>query len=165
MMSQRAAIGRAVIALGVVVVIVFTAVAYSTVLPGGPAVVESMSSSTETAQTPTSSAGASLSTSRSAIQSTCTVPPSGIGNFTITVTAGQFPPCGCVLVDSNSNGSLYVSSNAKVGDNVCITASLNHSPQVNLSVENSTGSVVFSGTCITSKPQGAHSLTGVTCTA
>jgi hypothetical protein len=152
--SQRPAIGRAVIALGAVAIIVVAAVAYfSLTSPGG---------STAT-QTPTPSTGASHSATQSATQSTCTVPSSG--NVTVTVTAGQFPPCGCSLVDSNSNGSLYVSTSAKVGDNVCITASLNNSPQVNLSVKNSIGVVLFSGTCVASQPPGASPPTGDTCTA
>jgi len=115
---------------------------------------------------------ASSSTSQSysvssTTQSTCAIQASESGNSTtITVTNGQFPPCGCTLVDSNSNGSLYVSTNAKVGDIVCITASLDNSSGVSLSVTNSTGSVVFStGTCIASTTAGAPPPTGISCTA
>jgi len=46
-----------------------------------------------------------------------------------------------------------------------MTASLNDSPQVNLSIINSSGSVMFSGSCVASPPPGAPSPTGDTCTA
>ena len=84
-----------------------------------------------------------ITSSQSSTQSSCTVPAGGSGNITIIETAGQLP-CGCVLVDSNGSGSLYVSTNSKVGNYVCITGSLNNSPEVYLSVANSTGSIVFS---------------------
>lgn len=105
--------------------------------------------------------------SSSTTQSTCAVPAPESGNTTtITVTAGQFPPCGCTLVDSNSNGSLYVSTNSEVGDDVCMTASLDNASGVSLSVTNSTGSVVFStGACIASTPPGGPPPTGISCTA
>jgi hypothetical protein len=100
--------------------------------------------------------------SSSTTQSTCQILESESGNTTtVTATAGQFPPCGCTLVDSNSNGSLYVSTTAEVGDVVCITASLDNSSEVYLSVANSTGSVVFSPVaCIAGGPSA-----GDTCTA
>jgi hypothetical protein len=105
--------------------------------------------------------------SSSTSQPACTISASGSGNTsTITVTAGQFPPCGCTLADSNSNGSLYVSTDAEVGGIVCMTASLDDSSGVSLSVTNSTGSVVFStGTCIASALPGAPPSTGISCTA
>lgn len=152
-------------ALVAVAIIVVAAAAFFSMTPminpGGPAAGISTSSSTETTQTPTSTTGSSRSTA----QSSCTVHASGGGNITVTVTAGQFPPCGCALVDSNSNGSLYVSTNSKVGDIVCITAALNNSPQVYLSITNSAGGVVFSGSCVASQLPGAPSPKGDTCAA
>jgi len=67
-----------------------------------------------------------------------------------TITGGvdqSSPPCGCVLVDSNSDGSLYVSPDSKVGDNVCVQATLIASMQVFLTVTDSAGSVAFSVAC------------------
>jgi hypothetical protein len=96
--------------------------------------------------------------------STECIMPSGSVNVTITETAGQ-TPCGCALADSNSYGSLYVSSDSRVGDYVCMRASLNDSPQVYLSIKDSAGSVVFSGSCVASGAPGAPSPTGDTCTA
>ena len=78
---------------------------------------------------------------------TCAPSPgeSGNANVTITQTAGQWPPCSCALVDSNSNGTLYVSTNAVVGDDVCIAASMSASPIVSFKVLGPTGGVFLPG--------------------
>jgi hypothetical protein len=133
--------------VGVAVVVVAAVAYFSLTNPGGPVALQTTSSTTST---------------QSATQSSCSVPAGG--NITITETAGQLP-CGCVLVDSNSNGSLYVSTSSKVGDNVCITASLNTSSEVYLSVMNSTGNIIFSPpACIAGGYVGGPSR-GDTCTA
>jgi hypothetical protein len=99
-------------------------------------------------------------------ESTCTILASESGNATTITASAQFPPCGCTLVDSNSSGSLYVSTNAKAGDLVCIAASLDNSSGVSFSVKNSTGNVVFSTvTCVASPSPGAPPPTGVSCSA
>ena len=103
-------------------------------------------------------------TTTSTTSGSYTSPPSGSSITTITVSAGQVPPCGCVLVDSNANGSLYASPSPEVGDVLSITASLNGSPQVYLSVTNASGSVVFSGLCVATPPPGAPTPTGDECT-
>ncbi len=101
--------------------------------------------------------------SESRAASSCNIPPGGTKNVTITA---QFPPCDCALVQSNSNGSLFVSTNARVGDNVCLTASLNNSATVYLAVENSAGKLVYSpGMCAATGRPGAPPPTGDTCTA
>jgi hypothetical protein len=82
----------------------------------------------------------------SATQSTCAA------DATATETIGSFAPaCGCVLVDSNTNGSLYVSPNPKVGDNVCVEAQFTDSDQAYFRITNSTGSSVFTASCIASQ--------------
>jgi hypothetical protein len=91
--------------------------------------------------------------------------PSASATSTVTLTAGQFPPSGCALVASNSNGSLYASTDAEVGDSVCVAASLNNSSEVYLGIMNSTGGVVFSGSCVATASPGAPSPKGDTCTA
>lgn len=143
-MSRGEAIQRATIALAAVAVVAGAAIAYfSYTNPGSP--------------------GNIIGSSRS----TCALPPGQVGNATVTITetAGQFPPCGCALADSNSDGTLYVSTNTIVGDNVCMTASLEHSAGVYLRVTNATGSLVFSGNCVALPPPGAPPPTGDTCTA
>jgi hypothetical protein len=135
---QRTAIGAAVIALVVVAIMAAAgAVYFSATNLGG---------SRQTPQTVTSPTSRSITS-------------------IITVTAGQ-PQCGLdsELVDSNSNGSLYVSANPRVGDNVCITGSLNYSDEVYLSVTNSAGILVFSpGACVAGGYVGGGE--GDTCTA
>ncbi len=87
---------------------------------------------------------------------------------TITETAGQMPPQGCTLVASNSNGSLYVSTSAQVGENVCMTASLNYSSEVYLAILSAAGKAVFSpGACVATGGTGTATSTptGDTCTA
>jgi len=82
-------------------------------------------------------------------QSTCTA------GTTVTETIGpSAPPCGCTLVDSNSVGSLYASPDPKVGDNVCLEAYFSDSDQAQISVTNSTGSLVFSASCFASQAPG-----------
>jgi len=82
----------------------------------------------------------------STTESTCTA------GATVSETIGpSAPPCGCVLVDSNSNGSLYASPDPKVGDNVCVEAYFSDSDQAHLSITNSTGSLVFSASCSASQ--------------
>jgi hypothetical protein len=66
-------------------------------------------------------------------------------------------------VDSNSNGSLYVSPNAKVGDNVCVEAYLKNTSEVSLTITDLSGNVVFSAVCAAAG--GAGPATGDTCTA
>ena len=79
-------------------------------------------------------------------ESTCTA------GATVTETIGpSAPPCGCALVDSNSSGSLYASPNPKVGDNVCLEAYFGDSDQAQFSITNSTGSIVFSASCLASQ--------------
>jgi len=79
-------------------------------------------------------------------QSTCTA------GATVTETTGPpAPPCGCALVDSNSIGSLYASPILKVGENVCLEAYFSDSEQAQISITNSTGSLVFSASCAASQ--------------
>jgi hypothetical protein len=102
-----------------------------------------------------SSSASQYSSASSTTQTTCSA------GATINVTAGSSsPPCGCALVDSNSNGSLYLSPNPKVGDNVCILATLSGSSEVFLKITNSTGSLMFSDQCAAS---GAGPSNGDTC--
>ena len=92
----------------------------------------------------------------STTESTCTA------GATVTVAVGSSaPPCGCALLDSNSNGTLYVSPNPTVGDNVCIQATVRGSAEVFLTVTNSTGSLVFSDQCAAT--EGAGPSSGDTC--
>jgi hypothetical protein len=70
------------------------------------------------------------------------------------------------LVASNSHGALYVSTNAIVGDQVYLQASLNDSDTVALTVTNSTGSVVFqTGICVGGAEFAVPPSTGVSCGA
>jgi hypothetical protein len=104
-----------------------------------------------TAQQIISSELAASSTSQyssvsSTTESTCTA------GATVTQTIGpSAPPCGCVLLDSNSSGSLYASHDPKVGDNVCMEAYFTDSDQAQFSVTSSTGSLVFSASCSASQ--------------
>jgi hypothetical protein len=93
-----------------------------------------------------SSSVSQTSSISSTTQSTCGT------SATVTETIGSSAPaCGCVLVDSNSNGSLYVSPNPKVGDNVCVEAYFSDSDRAYFSITNSTGSLVFSVSCFASQ--------------
>ena len=136
--------------------------------PGGPATAPDAKSSAKPTALTSSSVPTPHSTSEQTIQptsqSSCMVPPSGKSNRTVTITA-QFPPCGCALADSNSNGWLYVSTSAKVGDNVCISAGLSNSDTVGFSVTNAAGVVVYSlSLCTHSHAPGAPSRPGISCT-
>jgi len=94
---------------------------------------------TQPEPTSTSSSGGTKSTIEA---TTCTPSPGEAGNATATITeTAQWPPCSCALVDSNSNGTLYVSTNAVVGDDVCIAASMSASPIVSFKVIGPTGGV------------------------
>jgi len=94
-------------------------------------------------QTTIASSQNSTGASQSTTQSTCSA------GGTVTVTVGSSgPPCGCEPVESNANGTLYVSPNANVGDNVCVEAFLKGAGGVFLSIANSSGSVVFSSECV-----------------
>jgi hypothetical protein len=78
-----------------------------------------------------------------ATESTCTA------GATATETIGPSPPpCGCALVDSSPDGSLYASPNPKVGDDVCLEAYFSDSDQAQFSITNSAGSLVFSASCL-----------------
>ena len=93
------------------------------------------------------------STTSTVEATTCAPSPGEAGNasVTITQTVGQWPPCACALVDSNSNGTLYVSTNAVVGDDVCIAASMSASPIVSFKVIGPTGGVFLpTGGCVNS---------------
>ena len=124
-------------------------IGYSMINPGEPSMVES-------------------TTSQQTSRSTCAAPPGSAGTITVTVTANQpWPPCYCILVDSNSHGSLYVSTSAKVWDDICAAASLNESQSVAFTITNSTGSVVFStpGCVGGSQAPGEPPPIGVSCMA
>jgi hypothetical protein len=90
-------------------------------------------------------ASLNLVTSITEAATTCAPSPGEVGNATVTITqTAQWPPCSCALVDSNSNGTLYVSTNAVVGDDVCIAASMSASPIVSFKVIGPTGGVFLS---------------------
>jgi hypothetical protein len=162
MSPHRTAVGTAVVAVvGIAVIVVAAASFLSLNNPGGPAARQTTSQSNGTTQLPAKM----ISSVQSATQSSCSVRSGGSGNatMTITVTIGQPPPCGgCELVDSNSNGSLYVSTDARAGDDVCMAASLNYSDEVYLSVTNSAGTLVFSPpACVAGGPsQGDGCMVG-----
>jgi len=106
------------------------------------------------------------SSSQSVSRSECAAPPGPTGNssFTVTQTANEWPSCDCALVASNSQGMLYVSTDAKVGDDVCLAASVNGSDTVGFTITNSTGNVVFQSIgCVSSGGIGASPPTGVSC--
>ena len=88
---------------------------------------------------------------------------------TITITDSGYPPSGCTLVASNPYGSLYVSTDAKAGDPICLSASLNDSPEVYLEVTTLKGAVVHSPVaCMAALPPpraGVPPPTGSSCTA
>ena len=67
--------------------------------------------------------------------------------------------CGFSRVDSNSNGTLYVSTNAVVGDDVCIAASMSKSTIVSFEVIGPTGVFLSTPGCINS------AFTAVSCEA
>lgn len=92
---------------------------------------------------------------------TCAPPPGESGNATVTITqtAGQWPGCACALVDSNANGTLYVSTNAVVGDDVCVAASMSKSTVVSFEVIGPTGVFFSTPGCVNS------AFTAVSCEA
>jgi hypothetical protein len=156
--SSRSGVGRIAAAAVIIAMIVMVVGIGGFFGSQGPPVTLTTQTVVSTSQTssPTSNSSSASSTT----ESTCTA----AANVTATVGSST-PPCGCALVDSNSNGSLYVSPNPKIGDNVCVDASLIDSAQISLSITNSTGSVVFSTVCVATPPPGAPPPTGDTCTA
>jgi hypothetical protein len=114
--------------------------------PGGPAITNSSSPSTS---------------------STCAASPGQTGNssYTVTVTANE-SSCYCALVASNSHGMLYVTTDAEVGDNVCLAAMLNDSDTVAFTITDSAGSVVFqTAGCVGGAQFAIPPSTGVGCGA
>jgi len=157
--TSRIGIGKIGAAVIVVVMIVMVVGIGGFFGSQGPPVTSSIQATVSKSQTSSSASPTSQSSSLSSTtQTTCTA------GGTVTVNVGQSgPPCGCQLVDSDASGSLYVSPNAKVGDNVCAEASLKNTSEVSMTITNSSGSVVFSATCAASG--GAGPATGDTCTA
>lgn len=150
--GRRSAVERTATILAFMVAIAAVAAAYSYFSytnPGGPA---SVNSST------------TVSLPSSITDSTCSVNPGEAGHATVTQTVGGWPGCGCMLVASNSDGTLYVTTNAVVGDNVCLAASLYYSDSVGFTITNSTGSVVLeTAACVSSGGLDSSSSTGVSC--
>jgi hypothetical protein len=107
---------------------------------------------TQSGATPASSSEGTHSATSTAEATTCAPTPGQVGNATVTITqtAGQWSGCACALVDSNSNGTLYVSTNAVVGDDVCIAASMSASPIVSFEVVGPTGTVFSTPGCVNS---------------
>jgi hypothetical protein len=101
-----------------------------------------------TAQQIIASELAASSTSQYSSVSSTAQPTCTAGATVTELIDSSAPPCGCVLVDSNSNGSLYASPNPKVGDSVCLEAYFSDSDQAQFSITNSTGSLVFSASCL-----------------
>jgi hypothetical protein len=123
---------------------------------------------TQSETTSSSSEGThpAASTTSTTEATTCAPSPGGSGNATVTITqtVGQWPGCDCALVASNSQGALYVSTNAKVGDDVCLAASLNGSDIAAFTITNSTGSVVLQTIgCVSSGGLGASPSNGISC--
>ena len=115
---------------------------------------------TQSEATSTSSNGG-IHSATSTEATTCAPPHGESGNATVTITqtAGQWPGCACALVDSNSNGTLYVSTNAVVGDYVCIAASMSKSTIVSFEVIGPTGVFLSTPGCVNS------AFTAVSCEA
>lgn len=129
--------------------------------PGGPA--STISSSPSTSQS-TSTFLTGSNSSQSVSSSECAPSPGHTGNSSYTVTETGWPGCDCALVASNSQGMLYVSTNAKVGDDVCLAASLYDSDTVAFTITNSTGSLVLqTAPCIALGAPGTPSPTGDSC--
>jgi len=110
---------------------------------------------------------ASDNSSASVTSSECTPIPGHAGDSTSTITAaaGGWPGCDCALVASNTQGVLYVSTNANVGDDVWLAASLYDSGTVAFTIANSTGGVVLeTAYCASSGGLGGvSSSTGISC--
>ena len=63
----------------------------------------------------------------------------------------------------SASGSLWISPNPRVGDNVCIQASNNYSQEVDITISNSIGRTVFSQSCVGTGGTGGAATGGVTC--
>jgi hypothetical protein len=146
--------------VGVVAIIVVSAIGYVAITnPAGPSTAQSPSTgTTQSTLTSNSSDSSTQSSVRTINQTTCT------GNVTegLGIT---WPSCGCALVDSTSSGSLYVQSNLKVGDDVCIAAAMNGTSSVSFTITNSTGSRMFTGVCAATGGMGNQPVTGDSCLA
>jgi len=107
---------------------------------------------TQSEATSASSSEGTHSATSTVEATTCAPPPGESGNATVTITqtAGQWPGCACALVDSNSNGTLYVSTNAVVGDDVCIAASMSKSTIVSFEVVGPAGVYLSMPGCVNS---------------
>jgi hypothetical protein len=141
--SRRPAIGRAMVASGAAAIFVVAVASYFS-LAGLASQVRFSSTSSSTLTFPSPGPAIPPSTVlRSNTQSTCSV------TGAITMVPGDpTPPCGCALVVSNSIGSLWASRNPKVGDTVCIMATLNGSTRVSLGITDSAGVVMLSAQCV-----------------
>jgi hypothetical protein len=107
---------------------------------------------TQSGATSASSSEGTHSATSTVEATTCAPSPGEAGSATVTITqtAGQWPGCACALVDSNSNGTLYVSTNAVVGDDVCIAASMSKSTVVSFEVVGPTGVFLSTPGCVNS---------------
>jgi hypothetical protein len=93
---------------------------------------------------PTEVTSTQANTQASTASQSCPSIPSPRGkSITISAAGGTWPGCDCTLVASNSHGLLYVSTEANVGDLVCLAASLSDSDTVAFTITNSTGSVIL----------------------
>jgi hypothetical protein len=145
MKDSRAAFRGLNLALGALVLVLVVAISYIAIIDwGGPSTAAGVSSSANTTA-----------------QSTC------LASATVAEGRGTaWPPCGCALVDSTPSGSLYVQSDPKVGDNVCVAASMNGTSSIAFTITNSTGSTVFSEGCVVlGNLGGSKSVTGDSCLA
>ncbi len=149
MTRSRAGIGRIAAVVVVAVMVVIMVGVGGFFAAQGPPVTSSPQAAGSTSQGPAPTNQSSLASST---ESTCTAGSSA-------------PPCGCTLVSSNVNGTLYLSPHPQVGDDVCLQASLNDSAMVTLTVTSSAGSTMFSGKCAATPPPGAPQPTGDTCTS
>jgi hypothetical protein len=107
---------------------------------------------TQSEATSASSSEGTHSATSTVEATTCAPQRGAVGNATVTITytAGQWPGCACALVDSNSNGTLYVSTNAVVGDDVCIAASMTKSTIVSFEVVGPAGVYLSTPGCVNS---------------
>lgn len=115
---------------------------------------------------PSSTLALESSSSQSVSRSECAASPAPKGNssFAVTETLNGWPSCDCALVASNSYAMLYVSTDATVGDLVCLAASLNGSDTVAFTITNSTGSVVLQTLgCVSTGGLGGSPSTGISC--
>jgi len=134
-------LGTQVAVFAVIVVFVVAAI-------GVVSLTQSEATSTASSNEGTHPATSTTSTAEAA---TCAPSPGEAGNAAVTITqTAQWPPCACALVDSNSNGTLYVSTNAVVGDDVCVAASMSASPTVFFKVIGPTGVFLPTVGCVNS---------------